>query len=59
MWDDTLALQGIAVVFTVFYVICYLGLVRFRFPRWLSARGSVHNGGRITGRGPGTQGGKP
>jgi len=46
MWDDTLALQGIAAVFTVFYVICYQGLVRFRFPRWLSARGSVHNGAR-------------
>ncbi len=59
MWEDTLALQGIALAFVVFYVICYRGLVRFRFPRWLSARGSVHNGGRITGRGPGTQGGKP
>ncbi len=59
MWDHTLALQGIAAIFTVFYVICYRGLVRFRFPRWLSARGSVHNGGRITRRGPGTQGGKP
>ena len=46
MWDDTLALQGIAAVFTVFYLICYQGLVRFRFPRWLSARGSVHNGAR-------------
>ena len=46
MWDNTPALQGIAAVFTVFYIICYRGLVRFRFPRWLSARGSVHNGGR-------------
>ena len=46
MWDNTLALQGIAAVFTVFYVILYRGLVRFRFPRWLSARRSVHNGGR-------------
>ena len=46
MWDNTLALQGIAAVFTVFYLILYRGLVRFRFPRWLSARGSVHNGAR-------------
>jgi len=46
MWDNTPALQGIAAGFTVFYIICYRGLVRFRFPRWLSARGSVHNGGR-------------
>jgi UDP-N-acetylmuramyl pentapeptide phosphotransferase/UDP-N-acetylglucosamine-1-phosphate transferase len=46
MWDDTRALQGIAAVFTVFYLILYRGLVRFRFPRWLSARGSVHNGTR-------------
>lgn len=43
MWDNTPALQGIAAVFTVFYVILYRGLVRFRFPRWLSARSSVHN----------------
>jgi hypothetical protein len=43
MWDNTLALQEIAAAFTLFYVICYRGLVRFRFPRWLSARGSVHN----------------
>jgi len=46
MWDNTLALQGIALAFLVFYLICYRGLVRFRFPNWLSARGSVHNGGR-------------
>jgi hypothetical protein len=46
MWDNTHVLQGIAGVFTVFYLICYRGLVRFRFPRWLSARGSVHNGAR-------------
>jgi len=46
MWDDTPVLQGIAAVFTVFYLILYRGLVRFRFPRWLSARGSVHNGAR-------------
>jgi UDP-N-acetylmuramyl pentapeptide phosphotransferase/UDP-N-acetylglucosamine-1-phosphate transferase len=43
MWNNTLALQAIAAVFTVFYLILYRGLVRFRFPRWLSARGSVHN----------------
>ncbi len=49
MWQDTLALQGIALAFVVFYVICYRGLVRFRFPRWLSARGSGHNGGRRAG----------
>jgi UDP-N-acetylmuramyl pentapeptide phosphotransferase/UDP-N-acetylglucosamine-1-phosphate transferase len=46
MWDNTLALQGIAAVFTVFYLILYRGLVRFRFPRWLSARRSVQNGTR-------------
>jgi len=46
VWDDTLALQAIAAVFVVFYLICYRGLVRFRFPHWLSARGSVHNGSR-------------
>jgi len=45
-WDDTVALQGIALAFVVFYVICYRGLVRFRFPRWLSARRSVHNAGK-------------
>jgi len=50
MWDNTPALQGIAAVFTVFYIICYRGLVRFRFPRWLSARGSVHNGDRRASR---------
>jgi UDP-GlcNAc:undecaprenyl-phosphate GlcNAc-1-phosphate transferase len=44
MWDNTPALQGIAAAFVAFYVILYRGLVRFRFPRWLSARGSVHNG---------------
>jgi UDP-GlcNAc:undecaprenyl-phosphate GlcNAc-1-phosphate transferase len=46
MWDNTPALQGIAAAFVAFYVILYRGLVRFRFPRWLSARGSVHNGGQ-------------
>lgn len=46
LWNNTAALQGIAVAFTVFYVILYQGLVRFRFPRWLSARGSVHNGAK-------------
>ena len=46
MWDDTLALQAIAAAFVAFYLICYRGLVRFRFPRWLSVRGSVHNGSR-------------
>jgi UDP-N-acetylmuramyl pentapeptide phosphotransferase/UDP-N-acetylglucosamine-1-phosphate transferase len=59
MWDNTPALQGIAAVFTVFYLILYRGLVRFRFPRWLSARGSVHNAEKITRRGPGTQGERP
>jgi UDP-N-acetylmuramyl pentapeptide phosphotransferase/UDP-N-acetylglucosamine-1-phosphate transferase len=44
MWDNTPALQAIAAAFVVFYVILYRGLVRFRFPRWLSARGSGHNG---------------
>jgi UDP-N-acetylmuramyl pentapeptide phosphotransferase/UDP-N-acetylglucosamine-1-phosphate transferase len=44
MWDNTLALQGIAAAFVVFYLICYRGLVRFRVPRWLSTRGSGHNG---------------
>ncbi len=43
MWDNTPALQGIAVAFVVFYVICYRGLVRFRFPHWLSARRSVRH----------------
>ncbi len=50
MWDDTLALQGIAASFTLFYVILYRGLVRFRFPRWLSARGSGHNGAQSARR---------
>ena len=46
MWDDTLALQAIALVFVLFYLVCYWGLVRFRFPNWLSARSSGHNGGQ-------------
>jgi hypothetical protein len=55
MWDNTPALQGIAAAFVVFYLICYRGLVRFRFPHWLSARGSMRNTGyrtqsRITDR---------
>ena len=49
MWDNTPALQGIAAAFTVFYIICYRGLVRFRFPRWLSARGSMRFTGRARG----------
>ena len=44
MWDNTPALQAIAAIFTLFYLILYRGLVRFRFPRWLSTRGSRHNG---------------
>jgi UDP-N-acetylmuramyl pentapeptide phosphotransferase/UDP-N-acetylglucosamine-1-phosphate transferase len=42
-WDDTLALQAAALLFALFYLFCYWRLVRFRAPRWLSARGSVHN----------------
>jgi len=43
VWDDTLALQGIAAAFVLFYLICYWSLVRFRIPNWLSTRPSVHN----------------
>lgn len=43
VWDDTLALQGIAAAFTLFYLILYWSLVRFRIPNWLSTRPSVHN----------------
>lgn len=43
VWDDTFALQGIAAAFTLFYLILYWSLVRFRIPNWLSTRPSVHN----------------
>lgn len=43
LWDDTLALQGLAAAFILFYLILYWSLVRFRMPKWLSTRPSVHN----------------
>jgi UDP-N-acetylmuramyl pentapeptide phosphotransferase/UDP-N-acetylglucosamine-1-phosphate transferase len=55
LWEDSLFLQGTALLFVLFYMLCYWRLVRFRAPRWLSARRSVHNApyrpkGGFTGR---------
>lgn len=37
-WQNTLALQGAAAVFAVFYTLIYRRIVRFRVPRWLIVR---------------------
>jgi UDP-GlcNAc:undecaprenyl-phosphate/decaprenyl-phosphate GlcNAc-1-phosphate transferase len=37
-WDRSLPLQLAAVVFGIFYTLCYRRLVRFRVPRWLVIR---------------------
>jgi UDP-GlcNAc:undecaprenyl-phosphate GlcNAc-1-phosphate transferase len=37
-WDWSLPLQLAAVVFGIFYTLCYRRLVRFRVPRWLVVR---------------------
>lgn len=45
-WDRSPVLQGLVAGFVALYVILYRSIVTFRFPRWLSARGSGHNAKR-------------
>jgi len=38
-WNNTLALQAVALTFVGLYLVCYRTLVRMRVPWWLSLRG--------------------